>query len=150
MRRPLIAKTLNTLKGIRSIRSEEIKFGEFLLLLDSECFVVLFFIWKQTLKYIATNLIHYTITFILLKLKASTCFGHHLPILRRQYTNTVLVGVACCYRCRLFTLPILRRCYTNTVLVGIACCYRCRLFTLPILRRCYTNTILVGVACCKW
>jgi hypothetical protein len=50
-----------------------------------------------------TNLIHFTFTFIILKLKASTCFGHHLPILRKHYTNTVLVGVACCYRCRLFT-----------------------------------------------
>jgi hypothetical protein len=27
-----------------------------------------------------TNLIHLTITFSLLKLKASTCFGHYLPI----------------------------------------------------------------------
>jgi hypothetical protein len=43
-----------------------------------------------------TTLMHFTITFTLLKLKASTCFGHHLPILRRHYTNTVLVGVACC------------------------------------------------------
>jgi hypothetical protein len=42
-----------------------------------------------------TNLIHFTFTFTLLKLKASTYFGYHLPILRRHYTNTVLVGVAC-------------------------------------------------------
>jgi hypothetical protein len=41
-----------------------------------------------------TNLIHLTITFTLLKLKASTCFGHHLPI--SGGTTTVLVGVACC------------------------------------------------------
>jgi hypothetical protein len=50
-----------------------------------------------------TNSIHFTITFTLLKFKASTCFGHHLSILRRHYTNTVLVGVACCCRCSLFT-----------------------------------------------
>jgi hypothetical protein len=43
-----------------------------------------------------TNLIHFSSTFTLLKLKASTCFGYHLPILRRHYTNTVLVDVACC------------------------------------------------------
>jgi hypothetical protein len=40
--------------------------------------------------------------FHLLKLKASTYFGHHLPTLRRHYTNTVAVGVARCYRCTLF------------------------------------------------
>jgi hypothetical protein len=28
-----------------------------------------------------------------LKLKTSTCFGHHLPILRRYYTSTILVGI---------------------------------------------------------
>jgi hypothetical protein len=43
-----------------------------------------------------TNLIHFTITFTLLKLKATTCCGHHLPILRRHYTK--------CYRCRLLTV----------------------------------------------
>jgi hypothetical protein len=54
-----------------------------------------------------TNLMHFTITFTVLKLKASTCFGHHLsiastcfghhvPILRRHYSNTVLMGVTCC------------------------------------------------------
>jgi hypothetical protein len=31
-----------------------------------------------------TNLIHFTYTFILLKLKASTSFGHHLHILRSE------------------------------------------------------------------
>jgi hypothetical protein len=35
-----------------------------------------------------TNLLHFTITYTLLKLKASTCFGHHLSILRRHYTNS--------------------------------------------------------------
>jgi hypothetical protein len=40
-----------------------------------------------------TNLIH---CFHFIKTQSLTCFGHHLPILRRHYTNTVLVGVACC------------------------------------------------------
>jgi hypothetical protein len=44
-----------------------------------------------------TNLIHFTFTFTLLKLKPSTCFGQQLPLLRRHYATTVLVGVACCY-----------------------------------------------------
>jgi hypothetical protein len=48
-------------------------------------------------------MIHFTVTFTLLKLKAPIGFGEHLPILRRHYTNTVLVGVACCFRYRLFT-----------------------------------------------
>jgi hypothetical protein len=51
-----------------------------------------------------TNLIYFTFTFTILKFKAAICFGQHLPILRRHYTNTVLVGVAYCYRCRLFTV----------------------------------------------
>jgi hypothetical protein len=51
----------------------------------------------------STNLIHYAVTFTLLKLKASTCVGHHLPLRRRHYTTTVLFGLVCCYRCRLFT-----------------------------------------------
>jgi hypothetical protein len=32
-----------------------------------------------------TNLIHFTVTITLLKLKTSTCFGHHLPIRWRHY-----------------------------------------------------------------
>jgi hypothetical protein len=35
-----------------------------------------------------TNLIHFTVTFTLLKLQASTCFGHYWPILRRHCTNS--------------------------------------------------------------
>jgi hypothetical protein len=35
----------------------------------------------------STNLMRFRINFTLLKLKPSTCFGHHLPILRRHYTT---------------------------------------------------------------
>jgi hypothetical protein len=31
----------------------------------------------------------------------STCFGHYLPILRRQYTNAELVTIVCSCRCGL-------------------------------------------------
>jgi hypothetical protein len=30
---------------------------------------------------------------LLFRFKASTCFGHHLPIFRRRFTNSVLVSV---------------------------------------------------------
>jgi hypothetical protein len=73
----------------------------------------------------STNLIHFTITFTftLLKLKASTYFGHHLPILRRHYINTVLVlvVVVCCYRCR---QSILQQHTTTTKTVFILCLLR--------------------------
>jgi hypothetical protein len=69
----------------------------------------LMFCWPASCYSLITraNLIHFTITFTLLKLKASTFFGHHLPILRRHCTNTVLVGVACCCRSRLAVHTVL-------------------------------------------
>jgi hypothetical protein len=55
-----------------------------------------------------TNLIHTLLSLslslsLLFRFKASTCFGHHLPILRRYYTNAVLVSVVCSCRCGLFS-----------------------------------------------
>jgi hypothetical protein len=37
-----------------------------------------------------------------LRAKSSICFGNHLPIFRRYYTNAVLVSVVFGYRCGLF------------------------------------------------
>jgi hypothetical protein len=49
----------------------------------------------------ATNLIHTSLS-LLFGFKASTCFGRHLPIFKRHYTNAVLVSVVRCCRCGLF------------------------------------------------
>jgi hypothetical protein len=52
----------------------------------------------------ASNLIHTSFSLSLLfGFKTSTCFGHHLPIFRRHYTNAVLVSVVCDDRCGLPT-----------------------------------------------
>jgi hypothetical protein len=36
---------------------------------------------------------HFTFTYTLLRFSVSTCFGHYLPIIRRQYTDTDLVTI---------------------------------------------------------
>jgi hypothetical protein len=43
----------------------------------------------------------FTFTYILLRLKVSTCFGHYLPIFRRHYTDAALVTIVCGCRCGL-------------------------------------------------
>jgi hypothetical protein len=43
-----------------------------------------------------TNLMHTLLSLLFLfGFKASTCFGHHLPIFRRHHTNAVLVSAVC-------------------------------------------------------
>jgi hypothetical protein len=54
-----------------------------------------------------TNLIHILLSLSLLhnfiRVTASPCFKHHLPIFRRPYTMADLDGVVCGFRCELFS-----------------------------------------------